>query len=214
MPSIRSTIYLFLVLLCFPILGFSQTFHPMKDSKAFQEELHQVAAKTKALESDFTQIKHLDVLSEDIESTGRLIYKATNNLRWEYSAPLNYLIVLSQGKISIKDEDKVSSYDLSGNQTFEKVNEMIIGSIQGDLLLEEQDYRYEFKESSQQYLVVLFPKQAKVQEFMKSINIYFSKKDYSVQQLQMMEQSGDFTRITFSNKKINGNISDAVFRIH
>lgn len=213
MPSILPTLRLLLCFISLPILGFSQSFQPMKDSKAFQKALHQVAAKTNALESDFTQIKHLDVLSEDIESTGRLVYKAANNLRWEYSAPLNYLIVLSQGKVSIKDEDKISSYDLSGNKTFEKVNEMIIGSIQGDLLLEEQDYRYEFKESSQQYLVELFPKQAKVQEFMKSIKIYFSKKDYSVQQLQMMEQSGDFTRITFSNKKINGNISDAVFRI-
>lgn len=214
MPSILPSVALFFYCLCCPLLGFSQSFKPMKDSKAFQKELHQVAAKTKALESNFTQIKHLDVLSEDIESTGRLVYKADNNLLWEYHAPLNYLIVLNQGKISIKDEGKVSSYDLSGNKTFEKVNEMIIGSIQGDLLLEEQDYRYEFKESSQQYLVELFPKQAKVKEFMQSIKVYFSKKDYSVQQLQMLEQSGDYTTITFSNKKINGNISDAVFRIN
>lgn len=211
-PTLPS-ITLLIALLFGSFLGYAQTFKPMKDNKAFQQALHQVAAKTKTLESDFTQVKHLDVLSEDIESVGTLMYKAADNLRWEYSAPLNYLIVLHQGKISIKDEDKISSYDLSGNKTFEKVNEMIIGSIQGDLLLDEQDYRYEFKESSQQYLVELFPKQAKVQEFMKSIKIYFSKKDYAVEQLQLLEQSGDFTRITFSNKKINGNISDAVFRL-
>lgn len=214
MKYITSFFVLFLFGSCLPIVSVGQSFKPMKDNKAFQQELHKVATKTKTLESNFTQIKHLSVLSEDIESTGKLFYKAENNLRWEYNAPLNYLIVLHQGKISIKDEDKVSSYDLSGNKTFEKVNEMIIGSIQGNLLLEEQDYRYEFKESKQQYLVELFPIKAKVQEFMKSIRVYFSKKDYSVQQLQMIEQSGDFTRITFSNKKINGNISDAVFRIH
>jgi outer membrane lipoprotein carrier protein len=208
-----SSIALFLALLTLPYLGIGQTFKPMKDSKTFQQQLHQVAANTKALQSDFTQIKHLEVLSEDIESTGTLFYKADNKLRWEYSAPLNYLIVLHEGKISIKDEDNVSSYDLSGNKTFEKVNEMIIGSIQGNLLLEEQDYRYEFKESSKQYLVELFPKQAKVQEFMKSIRIYFSKKDYAVEQLQLVEQSGDFTCILFSNKKINGTIPDAVFRL-
>jgi outer membrane lipoprotein carrier protein len=214
MQSILSFFTLLFCGLMFPFLGQGQSFRPMKDSKAFQQALHKVAAQTKALESDFTQIKHLDVLSEDIESTGKLLYKADNNLRWEYHAPLNYLIVLHQGKVSIKDEDKVSSYDLSGNQTFEKINQMIISSIQGDLLLEEQDYRYEFKESSQQYLVELYPKQAKVQEFMQRIQVYFSKKDYSVQQLQMVEQSGDFTRIIFKNKKINGTISDTVFRIN
>lgn len=214
MSSTIFSFILFVAVLLAPLGGYSQNFQPMKDSKAFQQKLHSIAAQTKALESDFVQIKHLDVLSEDIESNGKLLYKADNNLRWEYSAPLNYLIVLHQGKVSIKDEDKVSSYDLSGNKTFEKVNQMIIGSIQGDLLLDENEYRYEFKESSQQYLVELFPKQANVQEFMKSIKIYFSKKDYSVQQLQLMEQSGDFTRIIFSNKKLNGNIPDAVFSIH
>jgi len=214
MQSIVPFFALLLCCLCTPFVGAGQSFRPMKDSKAFQQALHKVAIKTTALESDFTQIKHLDVLSEDIESTGKLLYKADNNLRWEYHAPLNYLIVLNQGKVSIKDEDKISSYDLSGNQTFEKINQMIISSIQGNLLLEEQDYRYEFKESNQQYLVELFPKQANVQEFMQRIQVYFSKKDYSVQQLQMIEQSGDFTRIIFSNKKINGNISDTFFRLN
>lgn len=214
MQSTISLCTLFFCCLWMPFTGLGQSFRAMKDSKAFQQALYKVADQINTLESDFTQIKHLDVLSEDIESTGKLLYKADNNLRWEYHAPLNYLIVLHQDKVSIKDEDKISSYDLSGNQTFEKINQMIISSIQGNLLLEEQDYRYEFKESSQQYLVELFPKQPKVQEFMQRIQVYFSKKDYSVQQLQMIEQSGDFTRIIFSNKKINGNISDTFFRIN
>jgi outer membrane lipoprotein carrier protein len=193
---------------------FAQSFKPMKDSKDFQQKLHKIAAKTTSLQSDFVQIKHLDVLSEDIESNGTLSYKASNKLRWEYTSPLEYLIILKDGKVSIKDEGKVSSYDLSGNKTFQKINEMMIGSIQGDLLVNEADYNYEFKESSSNYLVVMYPKEKKVQEFMKSINIYFSKKDYSVEQVKMLEQSGDYTLMKFKNKKINASISDKTFNIN
>lgn len=194
--------------------NFAQSFKPMKDSKDFQKKLHSIAAKTTSLQSDFVQIKHLDVLSEDIESNGKLIYKASNKLRWEYTSPLEYLIILKDGKVSIKDEGKVSSYDLSGNKTFQKINEMMIGSIQGDLLVNEADYTYEFKENSSNYLVVMYPKQKKVQEFMKSINIYFSKKDYSVEQVKMLEQSGDYTLMKFKNKKTNASISDKTFNIN
>jgi len=194
--------------------SFAQSFKTMKDSKAFQQKLHSIAAKTTSLQSNFVQIKHLDVLSEDIESNGKLVYKANNKLRWEYTTPLEYLIILNDGKVSIKDEGKVSSYDLSGNKTFQKINEMMIGSIQGDLLVNEADYKYEFKENSTNYLVVMYPKEKKVQEFMKSINIYFSKKDYSVEQVKMLEQSGDYTLMKFKNKKTNASISDKTFNIN
>ena len=90
----------------------------------------------------------------------------------------------------------------------------MIGSIQGDLLINEVDYTYEFKENSANYLVVMYPKQKKVKEFMKSINIYFSKKDYSVEQVKMLEQSGDYTLMKFKNKKTNASISDKTFSIN
>ncbi|WP_052599967.1 outer membrane lipoprotein carrier protein LolA [Aureispira sp. CCB-QB1] len=205
---------LFLIAFLAYTSSFAQTFKPMKDSKAFQQKLHSIAASTNSLQSDFVQTKHIDVLSEDIESHGKLFYKANNKLRWEYTEPLEYLIILKDGKVSIKDEGKVSSYDLSGNKTFQKINEMMIGSIQGDLLVNEEDYQYEFKESNTAYLVIMTPKQKKVQEFMKNINIYFSKKDYSVEQVKMVEQSGDYTLMKFKNKKNNANIPEQTFSIH
>ena len=91
---------------------------------------------------------------------------------------------------------------------------MMINSMKGDLLVDENDYRYEFQESSASYLVEMFPKEKKVQEFLKSIKIYFSKKDYSVEQVKMMEQSGDYTLMKFKNKKVNASISDKLFMVN
>jgi len=186
----------------------------MQDSEGFQKKLQEIAKGTTSLQSDFVQTKHLDIMSEDIESQGKLYYKADNNLRWEYTEPLEYLIVLKNGKVSIKDEGKVSSYDLSGNKTFQKINEMILKSIQGDLMAVQADYKYEYKESSGSYLVEMYPKQKSVQDFMKCIKIYFSKKDFTVEQVQMLEQSGDYTLMKFSNRKNNVTLSDKVFMMN
>ena len=151
-----------------------QSFTYMEDSKKFQANLQSIAQKTTTLKSDFTQIKHLNVLSENIESNGKLYFKSESNLRWEYTAPLDYLIILRKGKVTIKDEGKVSSYDLSGNKTFQKINEMLISSIKGDLLVEQSDYKYEFKESLNSFLVIMLPKEKKVQEFfLDSENTFF-----------------------------------------
>jgi len=208
--------YLLLTLTFLLSYNFSmaQSFQPMKDSEGFQKKLHTTAAKTTTLQSEFVQIKHLDVMSEDIESNGKLYFKAEDQLRWEYTEPLEYLIVLKNGKISIKDEGKVSSYDLSGNKTFQKINEMMISSIQGDLLIDQNDYKYEFKENSNSFLVEMYPQEQKVKDFLQVIKIYFSKKDYSVEQVKMIEQSGDYTLMKFKNKKLNATISDKTFIIN
>ena len=101
-----------------------------------------------------------------------------------------------------------------GNKTFQKINEMVINSIRGQLLVNQSDYKYEFKESRSSFMVIMYPKEKKVQIFLQSIKIYFSKKDYSVEQVQMMERSGDYTLMKFKNRKINENISDQTFIIN
>lgn len=192
----------------------AQTFTPLKNPELLEKKLAQVAQNTTSLQSAFVQTKHLSVLSADIQSEGSLVYKAPNSLHWAYNAPLNYRIVLHQGQVTIDDDGRVQTYDLSSNPTFQKVNEMIMSSVKGELLIDETEYRYEFKESKQQYLVELFPKQKKVQEFMASIQVYFSKKDYVVERLKLLEQSGDYTVLDFKNKTTNGAVSDALFRTH
>lgn len=208
---------IYLLACLFIFLGQSihaQNFTTMKDADAFQEKLRKEAKNTTSLQSEFTQIKHLDIMSEDIESEGKLYYKSENKLRWEYTSPIEYMIVMNNGKLTIKDDGKVSSYDLSGNKTFKKVNEMIVKSLQGDIVQQELDYKYEFKENKNLYLVTMYPKEKKVQEFMESIQIYFSKKDYSVSEVKMIEQSGDYTIMKFKNKKLNASISDKVFTLN
>lgn len=181
------------------------------DVKAFETKLQASTQNIQTLTSDFVQTKHIDVLSEDIESSGRLVYKKQNLLRWEYSEPFDYLIVINNGKLTIKDEGSKNSFDLSGNKTFLKVNDMITQSLQGGAMLHHPDYKYELLESSSEFLLKLYPQDKKTQEFMRQIEVYFSKTDYQPKRMKMLETSGDFTNIVFKNRKLNETVSNSLF---
>jgi outer membrane lipoprotein-sorting protein len=51
-------------------------------------------------------------------------------------------------------------------------------------------------------------------EYFKTIEIYISRKDYSVNRIEMNETSGDNTSISFTNKVINGAIADNLFAVN
>jgi len=203
---------LFLLLCCLP-LGLWAQYTKVADSQAFENKLRTATQNTQTLMSDFVQTKHIDVLSEDIVSTGRFVYKKDNLLRWEYQEPFVYLLVINRGKLTVKDERSKNAFDLSNNKTFNKINDLITKSLQGDAMLHNPDYRHELLEDSKEFLLKLYPEDKKTREFMQQIDIFFNKSDYQVKRIDMRETSGDYTRIVFKNRKINEPVSDKLFMV-
>jgi len=117
-------------------------------------------------------------------------------------------------KIRVKDKNNQKQYDTQSNKMFQELNKFLVGCINGDILNKTGNYKIEFKENNEQFYVILVPNDPKMKQMLNEIHIYFDKKNYSVVQLKMVEQDGDFTNIEFFNKKINGNISDEKFNFN
>src|SRR5689334_6783884 len=105
-------LFTFLIVLCCNFLLVAQE-QKMSDSeiKAFKQNVSAVSKKTKTLATDFIQYKHMDFLAKDIETSGRMSFKAPSMLLWQYKKPYNYTIVFKNGKILINDEGKKSAMD-------------------------------------------------------------------------------------------------------
>ncbi len=186
-------------------------FTTMKNTGGFKQKLTQVNQKTQTIQSDFVQEKHLDVFAEDIVSKGKFWYKKHNKLRWQYTHPFNYLIVINGENISIKDDKKVNRFNSSSNKVFKQVNQMMTDIIQGNIFSNTGDFSFNYFENATHFLVIMSPKSKDMKEFLQKINVYFDKNDLSVSRLTMDELSGDYTNITFTNKKMNQAISDEKF---
>lgn len=209
----KRTIFLAVFICTFIISAKAQPtgFSAMKNSSGFKQKLIQVNQKTQTIQSDFVQEKHLDVFAEDISSKGKFWYKKQNKLRWQYTRPFNYLIVINGENISIKDDKKVNRFNSSSNKVFKQVNRMMTDIIQGNIFSNTNDFNFKYFENATLFLVIMSPKSKEMKEFLQQINVYFDKKDLSVSRLKMDESSGDYTNIKFINKKMNQAISDEKF---
>ena len=95
---------------------------------------------------------------------------------------------------------------------FENINKIMIDCVQGTAL-ENKNFTSVVYENDKQYLLELTPKIKAFKDFFKKINIFIDKKDYAVYKFDMIEASGDNTVITFINKQINANVTDANFLV-
>jgi outer membrane lipoprotein-sorting protein len=193
---------------------FSQTgFSEMKNPTEFITKLNQSTLRITTLTSNIIQEKNLSILSEKITTKGHFFYKKEKNLRWEYTDPFPYLIILKDDRIFIKDEDKANQFDVHSNKMFSEINNIMIGCIRGSILKDEKNFTATYFENASYYLVKL-RSLAGLKEFLKEIWLYFDKHDYTISKLEMYESSGDFTKINFTDKKLNVPVPDEKFNFN
>jgi outer membrane lipoprotein-sorting protein len=196
------------------ITGLSQvqeSFRPMKDPDLFREKLLTASASINSIASDFTQEKNLSVLSEKIISKGRFCFKKENNIRWEYTEPYKYLIIIADNKMLMRDEKTKKQMDMQSNPLFQQMNKFISGCIQGDILQDDNDFAKAYFENDRNYYVKLSPKADKMRQMINEVHIWFDKNDLSVTSLRMVESGNDYTQINFVNKILNAEISPEKF---
>ena len=182
----------------------------VSEVSAFKQNVDAVSKKTRTLSTDFVQYKHLDFLAKDIETSGKMNFKAPDALQWQYKKPYNYSIVFKNGKILVNDEGKKSSFDMGNSKIFAKINKLIVGSVSGNLF-DDKEFDISYFKGKNQNVTKLIPKDAALKKYIKQIELTFDTDDFMVVEVRLMESSEDFTRIVMKNKVINAKIDDAIF---
>src|SRR6186997_2251099 len=78
-------------------------YSPVKDTAVFRQQFATASQKINSVQSDFVQEKNLSMLSEKIVSKGKFWFKKDNKVRMEYNQPFQYLMILNNNNIYIKD---------------------------------------------------------------------------------------------------------------
>lgn len=208
----KFTCTLFFVLaIAFSISAQPKGFTKMKNTAAFSKKMATEADNTITINSDFTQKKFLSFMESEIVSEGKFKYKKGNKLRWEYTEPYSYIIVLAEEKVWIKEEGKkTKKFDMSANKTFQRINDLMINSVRGTVL-DNDEFDVAYYENDKQNLIHLLPKSKELKGMLDNVYIYFNKSDNQVASIKMTENSGDYTHIIFKNRQLNEKLSDDNF---
>jgi outer membrane lipoprotein-sorting protein len=182
--------------------------------ESLKRHVKEAAQLTKTISCDFIQEKEMSMIAEKVTSRGKFYLKKEKMLRWEYLQPFSYIIIIKNEQITIRDENKINQFNMQSNKVFLEINRIILGSIQGTLLADEQNFRAVYAENSTSWVVKLKTLTPKLKESLSEIVIWFDRKNYTVNRLEMNEPGGDCTRISFSAKKLNQPIADEKFMVN
>ena len=200
------------VIASFAFKPVDEEYRPLKDMNVFIEKIQEYTFETKSIQSDFKQEKHLTMLEEVLISHGHFYFQKENNVRWEYTEPIDYTIIVHKGKFTIWDGKKMQEYNIESNRMFTEINNMIVTSVSGNFL-NNPDFETAYYENDTFYLVKLYPVKQEVKDMLSSIEIYFEKEKVAVAKVKFQEPGDDYTLISFSNKRINTEMSEQVFII-
>jgi len=196
---------------CF--LGYSQSnFVAVADKHSIGQKLSKTAQSVNSIQSDFVQEKYMDFLDVTLESKGKYWFKKENSIRWQYTEPYNYIVIISDGKINISDDGKNSEFKVKGNKIFERINYIIVASMKGEIL-ESEDFEVAIFENNTYYLVKLKTLNKEIAEVIKEMEMYFEKNTLSISEIKMIEPNKDYILIRYKNKKINEPIPASIFAL-
>jgi outer membrane lipoprotein-sorting protein len=203
-----------LLLTLFPTICFSQLTGEatVKDPSALIAQINAFSQKTSSITADFTQVKDMSFMQEKITSTGRFYFQKEKVMRWEYTTPFAYAIILNGDRIRIIDEGKIKDFDASSNRMFLEISDIMTGMVNGTLL-NSTEFLANWFDAPGYYRAELLPTSEIMQDYLSKIEIKLNKSDYSVEELKMFEKSGDYTLINFKNKKLNETIPADIFRL-
>src|SRR6478609_6322863 len=141
----------------------------VNDMAVFKTQFSAAAQKTSSIKSDFVQEKNLGMLAEKIVSKGKFWFKKDNKVRMEYNQPFQYLMILNNNNIYIKDGQKENKISTSSNKLFQQVNKIVVDCVRGTAF-SNTDFKVNVFESKQTYLIELTPVAKNLKEIFKNIN--------------------------------------------
>lgn len=201
------------VILNYSVNASSQSYTAVKDVDGLKKKLKATSESIHSIQAEFTQTKKMSILEQEVISKGKFFYQESDKIRWEITSPDPYIVVINGYKMTIKNKSKTKTYDTKAHKMFGRINETMMVTIKGSFGEENSDYKEEYLESKDFYLLKLTPLENENKKFLSNIEIYFDKKNYDVSSLKMVEKEGDYTEIKFFNKTLNSNIDASTFQL-
>ena len=202
--------FLFIIL---SFLSIHTLVYGQKTEQEIIEKINTEAMKLASMQCEFVQTKKVVLLNDRIVSKGKMFYKQSNKLRWEYTTPYTYVFVLNGSKISHGKNQK-DVIDVNQSKVFKEIASIMMNSVVGKCLSDKKSFKTTIKVSNSEYIATLIPRTKEIKHLFNTIILHFDKQKSFVIRVELIEKNGDTTTIDLKNIKKNNPINDQVFSIH
>lgn len=204
--SRTSTLFILLLL---PFFVTAQDWKSLNANDPMLTGLKSTLGGMESIRGDIRQEKAFAFLTEKLVSTGLFVYQKESKLRWEFTDPIEYIILINENSMRLKEEGEEKNFK-GMNQILRQVKEIILGCIDGSIM-GNSNYKTEFSTNGADIRIQLQPKEKNLKEFIEQIDVQFVKEGSTLKKVVLTDPSGDMTDIVFSNVKNNQPIDEGVF---
>ena len=190
-------LYLIGFLIFTSIFSFAQT------QEEVTQMLTQAAASMQCMNCRFTQQKTMAMLTEPTVSEGLMVYNAPNKMRWEYTSPYAFALVVNGDKITKTTDGNEEILDAKSGRMYQGIVSIIMSSATGQKLFDKSMFDVEIIDDGDFWRADMKPKKNSMKRMFTMLTFYFSKNDNIINKVEMTEASGDVTTIQFYDMKIN-----------
>ena len=173
----------------------------------------QASGNMSTMQCDFVQVKELSFMDEKITSEGKMYYKKTDKIRWEFVKPDKFIFLMDGKNISLKSGDNnATTIPVKSNKLFSELSKVLVGGVSGSGLIDSPDFDSKFMVGKDDFQIILNPKKKEIKDLFSTVQLYVGKSDNRIRSVELIDKDGDKTTITLQNVKINAAIDDAIFK--
>lgn len=198
-----------LLMLVMSTTASAQNWQPLAATDASVIALRKELGSMTSIRGNIRQEKTFAFLEDKLVSTGSFIYKKDNRLRWQFDSPIEYIILIHENAMRLREAGEEKQYK-GVNKILRQVREIILGCIDGSII-DNPSYKAAFSGSPTALKLDLQPKDRQLKEFIQRIEVEFAKDGNRLRTVVLTDPSGDMTRIQFSDLRTGQTIDEAAF---
>lgn len=210
----RTTIkYIILILMGLCFINVNAAEMSAQQKKEVIAKINKAASALKTMKCEFTQTKHLSLLSDKMISGGKMYYRQADKLRWEYTSPYSYLFIFNGTKVYVGGKSRKDVIDTKTNKVFKEVARIMMNTVTGKALSNSSDFSVDISSSTSYWIVTLIPKKKDLKQMFKKIVLNFTKSNTMISGINIYEKNGDRTNIKLKNITTNSKLNESLFAI-
>ena len=190
-------LYLIGFLMLISIFSFAQS------NDEIMEMLTRQAASMQCMNCRFTQQKTMAMLAEPTVSEGLMNYNSPDKMRWEYTSPYSFALLVDGEKITKIIDGNEEVLDAKSGRMYQGIVSIIMSSATGQKLFDKSMFDVAITDDGEFWKAEMKPKKHNMKRMFSMLTFYFAKSTNIINKVEMDEASGDVTTIQFYDMKIN-----------
>jgi len=182
---------------------------PLDDAIA---RIERARSGLRTLRADFVQKKVVSLFAEEVRSTGRLVVRRPDRLRWEVTAPDASLFVIAGRSVRYRLPGARGNVDVRTAGALGAVLRDLVSFLAGPFADVRARYRLELASQAPLELQAT-PTDREIARSVQSVRLRFSRDARVLDGVTLTEPGGDHAEIRFSAVRINPEVPDSTFTL-